>query len=314
MTRYRPCVPVVLALLALPALGLGLNASQRDTAGFFVVDGDRIYYEVAGAGSAIVFLHDGLIHSGGWEAVFRRFARGHRVIRFDRRGYGRSDTPSKRYSPVGDLLALLDHLGVERATVVGASAGGGLALEFAVQHPERVTSLVLVGAVVPGQGFSSHFLERGRRNLAPRARGDYRGTMENWIGDRYLIAPGNDSARARMRTLLQGLEEKHLTNPRELIVSLTPAVASRLSEVAAPTLVVVGEHDIPDVHAHAGIIEAAAPGARRVVVSGAGHLVFLERPEELGRLLAEFLEGMAGGGSGGDGTGAVFMGRAGPRR
>lgn len=286
----RDLALVLAALLqAMVCFGRPLAASQSHTSGFVIVGDDRVYVESAGEGPAIVFLHDGLLHSGGWEAVFHALARRHRVIRFDRRGYGRSDTPSKPYSPVDDLAAVLDHVDVSRATLVGASSGGGQALEFALRYPDRVSRLVLVGAVIPGQAFSAQFLERGRRNLAPRRDGDYRGAMENWISDPYLIAPGNDRARARMRALLDGYEEKHLTNPQDLIVALVPPVADQLGNVATPTLVVVGEHDIPDVHAHARIIEATVADARRVIVPAAGHLVFLERPDEFGRLLAEFI-------------------------
>lgn len=101
----------------------------------------------AGSGQAILLLHDGLVHSVGMDSLFHGLARHYRVIRYDRRGYGRSDRPTERYSPVADALAVLDHLRVDGAVLLGASAGGGGAIEIALAHPDRVSALVLVGAV-----------------------------------------------------------------------------------------------------------------------------------------------------------------------
>ena len=269
------------------------NAASLDAqipdAGLLPVPGGQIFYEVAGAGPGVLFVHDGLVHSAGWDDVFDALKESHTVIRFDRRGYGRSDTPESRYSLLGDISAVLDHVGADRVTIVGASAGGGMAINYALTYPTRVSSLVLVGAVVTGYGFTEHFNERSRRNVEPVARQDYDGALDNLINDPYVTAPESHEARRRMGEILSGLAEKHLTNPFQLADWTEPNAVLRLGELSLATLVVVGESDIPDVHAHAGVLERGIQGSRRLVVSGAGHLVFLELPDVFTRLLRDFL-------------------------
>jgi pimeloyl-ACP methyl ester carboxylesterase len=251
---------------------------------------DRLYYDELGSGPAIVLLHDGLIHSAGMEPQLHALSGAYRVIRYDRRGYGKSDTPGKRYSPSADLEAILDALGVARAVLIGASAGGALAVDFTLAHPGRVSGLVLVGPIVGGYGFSEHFQRRGSRAMEPAQDGDYTAAMRNMIDDRFELAPGNDEARERLWELIEPLARKHLTNPPELRMLPEWSAAERLPEIQVPTLIVVGEADIPDVHAHAGVLEAGIAASERVVLEGAGHLVFYERPAEFNRLVLKFLE------------------------
>lgn len=180
----------------------------------------------------------------------------------------------------GSPPSFLANRRIANATIVGASAGGGLALDFALQSPASVQRLVLLGAVVDGLGYSDHFLQRERANAAPLARGDAEAAIANQVGDRFVLVPGHDSARHRLSDIL-------LANPQNLrkrgdleLPSAKPAVA-RLGEVQAPTLILVGEFDIPDVQAHAGAIELGIWGARREVVRDAGHLIQLDQPAVL---------------------------------
>lgn len=162
-----------------------------------LVDG-RLWYESVGDGPPLVFVHDGLADAAAWDAQVADLARDHRVVRYDRRGYGRSDPPEAPYSNLADLHALVEHMGIEAGVFVGSSSGGGLVLDYALEHPERVTALVLVGPVVRGFGYSSHFNARGMRNYDP----DGGTNLENWLADTWSIAQGNDAARAHLRDIL----------------------------------------------------------------------------------------------------------------
>src|SRR5437867_6953607 len=115
--------------------------------GYIQVDAGKIFYEAAGLGPVIIMIHDGLLHRETWNAQFAVFAKHYRVIRWDRRGYGRSSTPTSAFSQLDDLFAVLKGLKVERATLLGCLAGGLLAIHFALDHPEMVTALVLVGPI-----------------------------------------------------------------------------------------------------------------------------------------------------------------------
>jgi 3-oxoadipate enol-lactonase len=135
--------------------------------------------------------------------------------------------------------------------------------------------------------YTQHFLDRGRHAQELLDKGDLRGAIEESSRDRYLIAPGNDAARQRLLDLLTA-NPQDLTH-RDFPLREQPALP-RLHEIHVPTLLLNGDADIPDVHAHAGAIQAGIPGARRVVIAGVGHLMYLEKPAELSRLVISFIE------------------------
>jgi len=253
--------------------------------GYLDVDGGKIYYEQAGHGPDVVLIHDGLLHSAVWDAQFSDLSKDHRVVRYDRRGYGRSmPEPTQLYDNVEDLDALLRTLHVEHAVVVGSSAGGGLAIEYTLAHPDRVTAVVLSGAVVDGLGYTTHFMRRAYENFDQ----DIGVTIDRWVNERYTVAPGNTAARERMKQLLTEYpHDLSFGKHRFVKLSSTPALR-RLSEITVPTLILVGSEDIADVHAHAGAIEAGIVGSVRKIIPGAGHLSYMERPEIFNHEIREF--------------------------
>jgi len=122
-----------------------VSAPGAETAGFVEVPGGRLAFVERGAGPALVLLHDGLLPSTTWDEVLPRLAEHFRVLAYDRRGNGRSPVSTAPWSEVDDLEALLVARGVARASLVGSSSGGELALDYALAHPERVEGLVLAG-------------------------------------------------------------------------------------------------------------------------------------------------------------------------
>jgi pimeloyl-ACP methyl ester carboxylesterase len=256
--------------------------------GYVEVNAGRIFYDSAGQGPAIVMIHDGLVHRETWNDQLAAFARNHRVIRWDRRGYGRSDKPTAGYSDLDDLYRVVKALKVERATVIGCSAGGLLAIDFALDHPEIVSALVLVGPIVSGFEFTEHFTTRGNRGR-PERDAPVEQKIEYWTSkDAWIMARESTAAKQKMRALLAA-------NPQNLAAAgqfaqwpEKPALA-RLSQIKVPTLIVAGESDIPDVHAHIGAIQAGIAGSKRVVLTHCGHLPQIEVPEEFNRVVLDFL-------------------------
>jgi 3-oxoadipate enol-lactonase len=261
--------------------------------GSIAVDGGRLFYEAAGAGETIVLLHDGILHRVVWDGQFPVLAEKYRVVRYDRRGFGNSSMPEAPFSHLDDLNQLFLRLKIDKAVIFGMSAGGGLAIDFALKYPERVSALVLVGAVVSGFGFSRHFLTRGG-HLTSLADIMEPAKFIQYFGwdDPYEIFPENIEAKKELFRLLQ-------ENPQNVKGALgyfskgpdRPAVGS-LSEIKVPVLVLVGEFDIPDVHAHAGVIQSGIPGAKREIIPKSGHLIPLERPEAFNASVLRFLGGM----------------------
>jgi 3-oxoadipate enol-lactonase len=284
MTKLAATVALVSAAVAIGFAACGQEAGAEASgaaveSGYITVDSGRLFYERAGSGEVIVLLHDGMVHREVWEGQFPVFARDHTVVRYDRRGYGLSSQPETLYDNVEDLKQVFDQLKIDKATLMGMSAGGGLCLDFALKYPERVKALVLIGAVVSGYGYTDHFLTRGGRLTAA----DYADREKFWgyfmNDDPYEMASENTAARETMKRLIAA-------NPQDLDDAKNrlrrqperPALGA-LGEIKVPTLVMVGEYDIPDVHAHAGAIESHIPGAQRVIIPGAGHLVPLEVPD-----------------------------------
>jgi pimeloyl-ACP methyl ester carboxylesterase len=253
------------------------------------VGGARLYYETAGKGDPIVLLHAGGIDRRMWDDQFEAFAAHRTVVRYDARGSGNSDLPEGPFALHEDLFALMRSLSIERADLVGCSLGGKTAIDFAIEHPEMVRALVLVGSGLSGHEFSEAY----RQRLAPLASAilnrDVSAFVRAYLDDDTL-APSEEYTAARL-SVAEMLEESFagvgaatsLWRPPE------PPAAERLVEIAAPALVVVGERDADEIHAIAKLLVAGIRGAKHVVIPGGHHLVNMEWPEEFNRIVSEFL-------------------------
>jgi 3-oxoadipate enol-lactonase len=285
-------LPVVMGICATqaqitPAAEAGAGAGARS--GYVDVDGGRLFYEELGEGRPVVLLHDGLLHRETWDAQFPVLAAQYRVVRYDRRGYGRSTEAQAPFSDVRDLDAVMTALRIEDAAVIGCSSGGQLAIDYTLAHPERVSALVLVGAIVSGMGFTEHFTTRGGR-FHPTPATTLDEVIEYFSNvDPYSISPANHAAKERANALLRANPQNLNWARGRFVEPLARPALHALGEIAVPTLILVGEYDIPDVHAHCGAIEAGIAGARRIVVSGAGHLVHMDQPEVFNELVLNFL-------------------------
>ena len=249
--------------------------------------GGAVFCEVTGHGPPLVLTHDAIVHRETWDAQFEALSRSCRVVRWDRRGYGRSDAPSTPYASDDDLTRVLTSLTEPPAILIGSSNGGLLSLQVALNHPQLVAALVLVGPIVSEMSFTEHLTSRGghrpSRVMTPDEEIDY------WSStDPYLTALANTDARNRVRVLLTA-NPINLRPNEHLERAFESPVLARLSDISVPTLIIVGEHDIADVHAHCGAIEAAIPAARRVILSDSGHLPHVEVPDEFNAVVLDFL-------------------------
>jgi 3-oxoadipate enol-lactonase len=253
--------------------------------GYVNVDGGKLFYEVAGKGENIVLLHDGMVNRLIWDEQFPVLAKTYRVIRYDRRAYGKSTDPQTKYSHLDDLNQVFIQLKVEKAVIFGMSSGGRLAIDFTIKYPEKVKGLVLVGAVVAGFGYTSHMDTRGG-NFNPSEYSDPVKLLKYFImDDPYEIYSGNVKAKEKVMTLLpyMGRDSRVPTRPPDKIA------VRFLSEIKTPTLILVGEYDIPDVHAHAGAINAGIQNSKREIIPKSGHLIPVEQPGLFNEAVLNFL-------------------------
>jgi pimeloyl-ACP methyl ester carboxylesterase len=225
-----------------------------------------------------------------WEPQVEEFSRYFRVIRLDLRGYGRSDLPSTsgfRYTE--DLCGLLGYLGEPKAHLLGLSLGGNVALDFAVNFPEHTAVLVLATpslrcfAVLPeAAALLSAVPERAKEAGIEAAKA-------LWLAHPYFApALENPAAAPLLRQMAADYSGWHWVsgNPPSGPID---KVAERLGEVRAPTLVIVGEHDVAQHQRIADHLVTQIPGAQKITIVGAGHMVNLEKPQTFEQVVLDFL-------------------------
>ncbi len=262
--------------------------------GYLETNGARFYYETAGAGHPLVFVHAGIADGRMWDDQFQAFADHYRVVRFDMRGFGRSDAPPGPASTSGDLAAVLDSLGIEKTYLVGCSMGGSTVLDYTLAHPERVDGLILVGAGV--SGFEPEGVEQPSYQEASAAAkaGDFdlanELEMHIWVDGIGRTPDQVDPAvRAKVSTMNRELYDRDAEiNAIEWQEAAQPA-AGRLEELRVPTLVIVGDCDQPVIVATAEALGARVPGAQLVVMQNTAHVPNMEQPAEFNRIVSDFL-------------------------
>jgi 3-oxoadipate enol-lactonase len=254
-----------------------------------------LYHEVNGAGPAIVFLHEGIADSRMWEPQWTPFAMRYRLLRCDLAGFGRTPIEGLPLTHAQDVLSLLDELDISSAGIVGASLGGRVALELAVARPDLVWALVLEDAGLPGVNWSQAVRAYGTAEDEAVARGDLEAATEinlrMWVdGPRRAAADVDPHVRAAVAEMQRQALELQASYWERLDEDLlVPDIAERLGEVQAPTLVLVGEEDVEDMHALAGRFATEIARARLATIPGAAHLPNLEQPAVFDRLVLEFL-------------------------
>ena len=270
------------------------NFSAQVDSGYITVDGGKLFYEIAGEGDYIVLLHDGIVHREVWDNQFTVFAKNYRVVRYDRRGYGKSFFPNAPFSHIEDLNQLFVQLKIDSAKIFGISGGGKLAIDFALKYPEKVTTLVLAGAVVSGYGVTNHTITRGGRlNSIVDVLYDPQKFLE-YFGkeDPYEINPNNLKAREKfIRLLKENPNDLNFQRESFVIPAERPAL-NHLSEIKIPALILVGEYDMPDIQANGGVIEVGIPNAKRDVIYNSGHLIPFDQPEAFDAAVFKFLNGV----------------------
>lgn len=282
-------------LFALALLAVGCAPATRQAglsapgSGLLAVEGGQIYYEARGRGPAVVLVHGGFGDHRMWDDQFAALSRDFRVVRYDHRGFGRSPAPSGPYSPAGDLLRLLDHLGIERAHLVGNSVGGAYVLDFALLHPTRTDRVVVVSSGANGYPYTPEDLQGIAAVFnAARQEGPER-AAEMWLQHPMVAVTSRHSRTAPLlRTMVR--ENRGIFQmtpwPRE---PLNPAAFRRLDQIRRPVLFVVGGDDTPMVRRSARESADRIPGAQWQEISGADHLPQMVKPEEFNGVLRRFL-------------------------
>jgi 3-oxoadipate enol-lactonase len=258
--------------------------------GFAAINGTRLYYEVAGTGPPLILIHGHGLDSRMWDDQCAPFTAHYRVVRYDLRGFGQSAPVGEApYAHEDDLAALLDHLGIARAAILGLSAGGAVAIDFALAYPAMTRALIVVDTALNGHAWSEEWSARWRSIRRTARTLSARAANEEWLRHP-LFAPANEhpAVAARLRRMVGDYSGWHWGN-RDPQRGHDPPATRRLREITVPTLVILGERDLPDFHAIADRIADNVSDARKIIFPGVGHMANIEAPERFNRAVLGFL-------------------------
>jgi len=277
--------------------------TSQERSEYVPVSKGKVFFEVAGKGPALVFIHAAIVDSRMWDREFGLYAKDHTVVRYDVRGFGRSPAATDSYSDVEDLQRIMEAAGVERATVVGCSNGGRIGIDFALAHPDRVDRLVLVASGVGGLELSGDpeeaaAFQREDALMAPIQAAYKAGDREaavTGMREFWCAAQQGRSLELVTTMLRDNLDEIFTDASASHATRLEPLAATRLGSIRSPTLYLLGDRDAPGMRFIATRMTSAIPGAVLKTVPGADHLINLSRPREFEKITREFLERPAHG-------------------
>lgn len=285
-SRYLTIVAVAAGVL-LP------NATAAQSA-FISLSGTRTYYETAGNGRAVVFIHGFALNLREWDDQVKALSPHYRIVAYDRRGFGQSTGfPDPSMEP-GDLRALLDSLRVQSAVLVGHSGGAGVALRFAIAHGDRVDALVLYP--FPGiQGFPIAPNEpppmNGIAQIAQR-----HGLDSLWKYVRALPMfwnpPNRPDIEKRIDAMLATYSGRDLLEGRRPAGPYAQPSFEKVKQLGMPTLLIAGEREWPHTLLMVDSMSRWMPNARKVVIAGGAHGVHFAEPERFNAALLSFLRSL----------------------
>lgn len=246
-------------------------------------DGVELYYEVHGSGPVILLTHGYSATCEMWQGQVEPLSKDHRLVIWDMRGHGQSDYPEDQslYSEaatVADMAALLDAVGAKTAVIGGLSLGGYMSLAFHRAHPERTEALLIIDT---GPGYRKDEARDGWNANALK-------TAERYEREGLtLLAGGSAERRTARHRDATGLARA----ARGMLTQRDAGVMESLPEIRVPAIVVVGADDTPFLAA-SDYMAAKIPGAKKVVIPGAGHSANIDQPEAFNRAVVEFLAGV----------------------
>jgi len=267
--------------------------SNLETESGFAPSGDtQIYFETAGSGPPLVFLHAGVSDLRMWDPQFDLFSRRFRVVRYDHRGFGKTRPTHTPFMLHEDLLSVMRCLGIARAVLVGCSMGGTTAVDFALAYPDMVDALVLSGSGLSGWTWSPEIVKLTTEIFERVGAGDI--DCARQLEERFWLDGTRDSGsidpiyRARASAI-------YADNFRPELWTIQPQPPSppsgeRLTEIKAPTLVVIGDSDAQDLHNIANLLVSKIAGARLVTIRNSAHMPNLEHPDQFNRIVLDFLD------------------------
>lgn len=264
--------------------------------GTLSVNGATLAYEMEGKGHPLILLHAGIADSRMWDEQFPVLAEQFQVVRYDARGYGKSEPVAGAFYPYEDLVGVMDALEIEKAYLLGCSMGGKTMLDFALAYPDRVSALIPVASALGGFVFNAWSKEQAAAIESAEQKGDFARIseieMQIWFDGLHRTAKQvNQAARQKAYEMnLKALQNEALVESIEQ--RLDPPALNRLTEIHAPTCVIVGELDVPAILEIADKLTNEIDGAYQIVMPNVAHLPNMENPADFNQHVIEFLKSL----------------------
>jgi 3-oxoadipate enol-lactonase len=269
-------------------------SNQASESGFIEAPGAKLYYEAEGEGSPVILIHAGVAHLRMWDEQVEAWRDRHRVIRYDTRGWGRTVVEDVPFSNRDDLRAVMDHCGIEKAHVLGLSRGAMIALDTAVETPQRFLSLTWVAGGLRGFDVDDPRLVAIWPEMEKLEEAKDWPRLVEMETQLWTDGPGQPADRVdpdvRRRMVEWNTENYQAEQPANQPTQPEVPAAELLDRLTMPSLFVWGTFDELGVLRSGEKLVAEVAGARSHVFEGVAHMVNLERPEEFNRLVGDFLD------------------------
>ncbi|MBE2224896.1 MAG: alpha/beta hydrolase, partial [Anaerolineae bacterium] len=268
---------------------------HQPQSGFVSIHNAKLYYEVAGIGTPLVMIHAGVADCRQWNNEFVYFAQSHQVIRYDMRGYGKSEPVAGEFTHLSDLVSLLETLDIqEPITIMGCSMGGGLALDFALTYPSRAKALIMVDSGPSGLELdvptpakfadAEKAFESGDLDLVAEIE------TQIWFDGMGRTPEQVDPAMRKMLYEMNRLALSHEVKGLGKRLPNTETLAfDRLDNLNVPVLIIVGSLDIPYILAAADYMKEKIKFANKITIDDAAHLPNMDQPQAFQRIVETFL-------------------------
>lgn len=264
--------------------------------GYLKIGNGRIYYEIEGQGDTLVLCHAGFVDSRMWDAQWKAFTQYYKVLRFDMRGFGRSDPVTEPISRRQDLYLLLQKLGIDHINLLGCSLGAEIAIDFTLEHPEMLSSLIIVSGTPGGYEMHGEPPSQILEMLKALERGDLEAVSELqlqlWVDGIFRRPEQVDSQVRQHAAEMNRIAVKNGTwtvadsNPPN---PLDPPAVKMLAEISIPTLILAGSLDHPEILRAADLLATQIKGAKKILILGTAHVPNMEKPSEFNQLVLDFL-------------------------
>ncbi len=266
--------------------------------GFARINGTEIYYTLTGLEhrETMIMIHAGICDHRMWQQQISHFSRRFRVLAFDMRGFGQSKLVEGEFSHTEDIRALLDALNIQEAWLMGCSQGGKMAINLTLLYPERVKGLLLVAPAISGYRYSGspHPLEDNLEEA--ETAGDIAHLCELEI-QVWVDGAGRkpEDVDPMVRQLVYEMNFIPLNVPEtqwEQEIETQPRAIDHLESIDKPTLLIVGDLDVPSSLERVDILAERIAGAKKVMMYGTAHLPNMEFPEVFNQIVDDFLSGI----------------------